>query len=190
MSPQERGDVKESWDRIKVTAPLALPFPNRLLLILQLRFESVRTPTPNRSKGIVLLRNLGYAICDRRRFLDECGRFTHNQVELRAHHAGRVASLDLRREGQSVRVSGMERTGFMIGSRNPTVFPLRLPRSTRQEATEIAKREGLSLNQFITLAVAEKIVRIEQGPMLRPRLEAEETSTEPPLPPAEPPSNS
>jgi hypothetical protein len=43
----------------------------------------------------------------------------------------------------------------------PAVFALRLPRSTRRQANEMAKQEGLSLNQFITLAVAEKIVRME-----------------------------
>lgn len=43
----------------------------------------------------------------------------------------------------------------------PAVFALRLPRSTRRQAHEMAKQEGLSVNQFITLAVAEKIVRLE-----------------------------
>jgi hypothetical protein len=42
-----------------------------------------------------------------------------------------------------------------------SVFPLRLPRSTRYSAVDIANAEGLSLNQFIALAVAEKIVRME-----------------------------
>jgi hypothetical protein len=41
------------------------------------------------------------------------------------------------------------------------VFPLRLPVSTRITAHDLAAREGLSLNQFIALAVAEKIVRLE-----------------------------
>ena len=31
----------------------------------------------------------------------------------------------------------------------------------RRQAIEIAQREGLSLNQFISLAVAEKITRLE-----------------------------
>lgn len=44
---------------------------------------------------------------------------------------------------------------------SPNVFALRLPRSTRRQAGEMAKQEGLSLNQFITLAVAEKLVRME-----------------------------
>ena len=44
----------------------------------------------------------------------------------------------------------------------PVSFPLRLPFSTRLQAIDIAQREGLSLNQFISLAVAEKITRLEQ----------------------------
>lgn len=40
-------------------------------------------------------------------------------------------------------------------------FPLRLPRSMRLQAVEHALREGISLNQFIALAVAEKITRLE-----------------------------
>jgi hypothetical protein len=39
-------------------------------------------------------------------------------------------------------------------------FPLRLPHSTRLQAVEIAKREGLSLNQFIVIALVEKITRL------------------------------
>ena len=46
-------------------------------------------------------------------------------------------------------------------SKTVAVFPLRLPKSTRLEATEVASHQGLSLNQFITLAVTEKIVRME-----------------------------
>lgn len=43
----------------------------------------------------------------------------------------------------------------------PISFPLRLPFTTRKQAIEIAQKEGLSLNQFISLAVAEKITRLE-----------------------------
>jgi predicted HicB family RNase H-like nuclease len=39
-------------------------------------------------------------------------------------------------------------------------FPLRLPHSTRVQAVEIAKREGLSLNQFIVIALVEKITKM------------------------------
>ena len=44
----------------------------------------------------------------------------------------------------------------------PVSFPLRLPVSMRRQAIEIAEQEGLSLNQFISLAVAEKLTRLEQ----------------------------
>ena len=40
-------------------------------------------------------------------------------------------------------------------------FPLRLSPSTRQQANEYAKQEGISLNHFISLAVAEKVSRLE-----------------------------
>ena len=40
-------------------------------------------------------------------------------------------------------------------------FALRLPKSTRFQASNFAKREGVSLNQFIVLAVGEKIIRME-----------------------------
>ena len=43
----------------------------------------------------------------------------------------------------------------------PKSFPLRLPRSMRLIADDLAEREGISLNQFISLAIAEKITRLE-----------------------------
>ena len=49
----------------------------------------------------------------------------------------------------------------MTENTKATTFPLRLPKSTRLQAVELAQREGLSLNQFIALAVAEKITRLE-----------------------------
>jgi hypothetical protein len=51
----------------------------------------------------------------------------------------------------------------------PASFPLRLPNSTRRQANDLAHREGLSLNQFISLAVAEKITRLEQWGWLERR---------------------
>jgi len=45
----------------------------------------------------------------------------------------------------------------------PLSFPWRLPLSMRRQAIQVAQREGLSLNQFISLAVAEKITRLEYG---------------------------
>lgn len=41
-------------------------------------------------------------------------------------------------------------------------FPLRLPPTMRHQANELAHREGISLNYFVSLAVAEKISRMEQ----------------------------
>lgn len=38
-----------------------------------------------------------------------------------------------------------------------TIYPLRLPASTRAEVEKLAKREGISVNQFIALAVAQKV---------------------------------
>lgn len=46
-------------------------------------------------------------------------------------------------------------------SRGPKTYPLRLPRTTRLQAIELARREGVSLNQFILQAVAEAITRLE-----------------------------
>lgn len=45
--------------------------------------------------------------------------------------------------------------------RNRTQFPLRLANSLREAANALATHEGISLNHFISLAVAEKISRIE-----------------------------
>ena len=42
-------------------------------------------------------------------------------------------------------------------------FPLRLSPSIRQQATELARDEGISLNHFISLAIAEKLSRMEQA---------------------------
>ena len=50
------------------------------------------------------------------------------------------------------------------------VFPLRLPVSTRLSAHDLAAREVMSLNQFIAMAVAEKIVRLDESQM--PELDA------------------
>jgi hypothetical protein len=51
--------------------------------------------------------------------------------------------------------------------KRPGSFPLRLPVSMRFRAVDLAHQEGLSLNQFISLAVAEKITRLEQSPWLK-----------------------
>jgi hypothetical protein len=41
------------------------------------------------------------------------------------------------------------------------VFPLRLPRTSFDAARQQAQKEGISLNHFISLAVVEKLARIE-----------------------------
>jgi hypothetical protein len=40
-------------------------------------------------------------------------------------------------------------------------YPLRLPKSLRDRARLLAAQEGISLNHFISLAVAEKASRLE-----------------------------
>jgi hypothetical protein len=42
-------------------------------------------------------------------------------------------------------------------------FPLRLAKSLREMASTLARRDGVSLNYFISHAVAEKINRLEQN---------------------------
>lgn len=42
-------------------------------------------------------------------------------------------------------------------------FPLRLSPTMRRQANELAHREGVSLNHFVSLAIAEKITRMEQA---------------------------
>jgi len=40
---------------------------------------------------------------------------------------------------------------------NKSAYPLKLPTSIKKAAAELAKEDGVSLNQFIASAVAEKI---------------------------------
>ena len=47
----------------------------------------------------------------------------------------------------------------MEESKRRHTFLLRLPESVRDQATELARIEGISLNHFVSLAVAEKLVR-------------------------------
>ena len=46
-------------------------------------------------------------------------------------------------------------------TRSNPQFPLRLPKSLKETAKELAFKEGISLNHFISVAVAEKVSRIE-----------------------------
>jgi predicted HicB family RNase H-like nuclease len=45
---------------------------------------------------------------------------------------------------------------------NTSSFPLRLPRSLKAAAKLMADRDGISLNHFISLAVAEKVERVSR----------------------------
>ena len=47
-------------------------------------------------------------------------------------------------------------------------YPLRLPLTLRREIEALARSEGISINQLISLAVAEKIVRCQQQAVLNP----------------------
>ncbi len=38
-----------------------------------------------------------------------------------------------------------------------STYPLRLPRSVKAEAEKLAREEGISMNQFVATAVAEKL---------------------------------
>ena len=51
-------------------------------------------------------------------------------------------------------------------------FPLRLMPSLRKSAEAVSKREGVSLNQFINVAVAEKLAVIEHNEWLARRPKA------------------
>jgi hypothetical protein len=41
--------------------------------------------------------------------------------------------------------------------KKPTTYPLRLPNSIKAEVQRLAKEDGVSINQFIATAVAEKL---------------------------------
>jgi hypothetical protein len=49
-------------------------------------------------------------------------------------------------------------------SKHPVGFPLRLAASLRERAKAFAAQDGVSLNHFINLAVAEKVSRLETAP--------------------------
>jgi hypothetical protein len=48
-------------------------------------------------------------------------------------------------------------------------FPLRLPESIRRAAEELAREDGVSLNQFVATAVAEKVSALNAATYLRRR---------------------
>ena len=42
-----------------------------------------------------------------------------------------------------------------------STYSLRLPKSLKREVAKVAKRDGTSINQFISIAVAEKVSALE-----------------------------
>jgi hypothetical protein len=53
-------------------------------------------------------------------------------------------------------------------TRHHPQFPLRMAKSLREAAKELALKDGISLNHLISLAVAEKISRVEHQAMSSP----------------------
>jgi hypothetical protein len=45
--------------------------------------------------------------------------------------------------------------------KKPATYPLRLPLSIKAAVARIAKQEGTSVNQFVVMAVAEKLAALE-----------------------------
>jgi hypothetical protein len=45
--------------------------------------------------------------------------------------------------------------------RETSTYPLRLPRSLKEAVERLSKEEGTSINQFVAIAVAEKVSALE-----------------------------
>jgi len=54
---------------------------------------------------------------------------------------------------------------------NLTTYPLRLPRSIRAGLEKFSKQEGTSINQFVSIAVAEKLAMLQAEAYFRERAE-------------------
>ena len=54
---------------------------------------------------------------------------------------------------------------------NVATYPLRLPRSLRAAIERVAKRDGTSINQFVTMAAAEKLAVLDTQDYFRSRVE-------------------
>lgn len=52
-----------------------------------------------------------------------------------------------------------------------TTYPLRLPKSLKDAVSRVAKRDGTSINQFIAIAVAEKLSALETAAFFEERKE-------------------
>jgi predicted DNA-binding protein len=56
-------------------------------------------------------------------------------------------------------------------------YPLRLPHSLKQGVSRMAKRNGTSVNHFITVAIAEKIAAMEAGDFFAERIKRADFET-------------
>ena len=54
---------------------------------------------------------------------------------------------------------------------NTSTYPLRLPRSIKAAVEKLAKEEGVSLNQFVATAVAEKLAAMSTAAFFSKRRE-------------------
>jgi len=55
--------------------------------------------------------------------------------------------------------------------KNPSTYPLRLPRSVKAEVERRAKEDGISVNQFVATAVAEKLAAMNTAAFFAERRE-------------------
>ncbi|RHW17039.1 toxin-antitoxin system HicB family antitoxin [Sphingomonas gilva] len=53
----------------------------------------------------------------------------------------------------------------------PAIYQLRLPRSIKQAVERYAKQDGISMNQFMATAVAEKLSALESARFFEERYE-------------------
>lgn len=53
----------------------------------------------------------------------------------------------------------------------PSTYPLRLPRSLKAEVEKLAREDGISLNQFVATAVAEKLAAMNTASYFAERRE-------------------
>jgi len=90
----------------------------------------------------------------------------------RAFRRGRVDSFRVVKQIQQQEMEPMP-----VSQKKDTVskFPLRLMPSVRRVAEDFSQKEGVSLNQFINVAVAEKLARLAHGEWLAQRPKATHT---------------
>lgn len=53
---------------------------------------------------------------------------------------------------------------------NTTIFSLRLPRSIKEELSRIAKEDNTSMNQFVVVAIAEKLAVMRTAEFMQERM--------------------